>query len=162
MLQGINVDIHEVEVTDCKIMEMAEHAEKFDPRTEALFRYLQVGPNPPFSQIDVTCLIPTAAIVSPITFTSWSMCTEDCEPWMESQVCGLRAFRCSLPWLCLSPTAPTTLPTPWGPSLLYTLSTRPVPWPKTAESLSGFLFSVRWSCGPCRQNWWCCQSSHRI
>lgn len=70
MLQGINVDIHEVEVTDSKIMEMAEHAEKFDPRTEALFRYLQVGPNPPFSQIDVTCLIPTAAIVSPITFTS--------------------------------------------------------------------------------------------
>lgn len=44
-MQGVNQDIHKVEKTD-KVQAIADHAEKFDPRTENLFRYLQASPQP--------------------------------------------------------------------------------------------------------------------
>lgn len=41
LFHGVNQDIHKIERSD-RVMAIAEHAEKFDPKTEALFRYLQV------------------------------------------------------------------------------------------------------------------------
>lgn len=42
MLKGVSVDIHEYVAHNADIAEMHANAEKFDPRTEQIFKYLQV------------------------------------------------------------------------------------------------------------------------
>lgn len=43
-MQGANYDIHEVVATDTGVQAVWVNAEVFDPKTEHLFKYLQVKP----------------------------------------------------------------------------------------------------------------------
>jgi sodium-dependent phosphate transporter len=42
LFNGVNQDVHEIQKTDERVMALDANAEKFDTRTEGLFRYLQV------------------------------------------------------------------------------------------------------------------------
>jgi hypothetical protein len=46
LFRGVNVDIHEDVASDVTIQAMREAAEHFDPRTEEVFKYLQVMGGP--------------------------------------------------------------------------------------------------------------------